>query len=268
MRLWMIFLSGCRPVIRCKTGICKMQRQLNSGCLISMRYFLFIIAVVAQFRSAAQQQSGFSLSLQLQPEITRHWEDYAHVWSETGATVTFNAGIQAGVQYRFAGRFFAEAGLGYISRRMNNTLYFFNQNVIPPPRQSPTQELVTYNNISYRTLELPFTAGVIFLKVKKAELYAIGGYSANYLLSARYGKGSNSKYAGVYSKRYWQGESLLAGIGTDIRIKQRLFFSTRVSYSLRNSVKGDPYLFSQSYDGLRMTHHFVQGALGIRWSLY
>lgn len=233
-----------------------------------MRYFLFVIAVVAHFRSAAQQQSSFSLSLQLQPEITWHWEDYAHVWSEKGTTVTFNAGIQACVQYRFAGRFFAEAGLGYISRRMNNTSYFFNQNVIPPPMQSPTQELVTYNSISYRTLELPFTVGVIFLKLKKVDIYAMGGYSANYLLSARYGKGSNSRYAGVYSKRYWQGESLLAGIGTDIRIKQRLFFSTRVSYSLRNSVKGDPYLFSQSYGGLKMTHHFLQGALGIRWSLH
>ena len=97
--------------------------------------------------------------------------------------------------------------------------------------------------------------------------YATGGYTTNYLLSARYGKGSNSKYAGVYSKRYWQGESLLAGIGTDIRIKEKLFFSTRLSYSLRNSVNADPYLFSQSYDGLRMTHQFVQGAVGVRWSL-
>ncbi len=232
-----------------------------------MKYFLLHLLFLSALNSGAQHRNSFAFTIHVQPEITRHHKNYAIQWNEAGATTTFNAGLRAAVQYRIAGRFFAEAGLGYVPRRMNNTLYFFNQNVIPPPRQSPTQELVGYKNITYRTLELPLTVGVIFLKLKKVELYATGGYTTNYLLSARYGQGSNSKYAGVYSKRYWQGESLLAGIGTDIRIKEKLFFSTRLSYSLRNSVNADPYLFSQSYDGLRMTHQFVQGAVGVRWSL-
>lgn len=217
--------------------------------------------------SGGQQRNHFSFIFHVQPEITRHHKNYAIHWNEAGATTTFSSGINGGIQYRLAGRFFAEAGLGYVSRRMNNTLYFFNQSVIPPPRQSPTQELVAYKNISYRTLQLPFSVGIIFLKLKKAELYLTGGYTGNYLLSARYGKGSNSRYAGVYRKRYWQGESLLAGLGSDIRLTKRLFLSARASYTLRNSVKGDPYLFSQSYYGLRMTHQFLQGSFGVSWTL-
>lgn len=232
-----------------------------------MKYHLSILILFSTLPTGAQVRNAFSLTLHIQPEITRHAEDFAYRWGEKGFTTTFNAGIQAGLQYRVAGRIFAEAGLGYTPRRLNNTIYFFNQNVIPPPRQSPTQELVSFNKVTYRTLELPVSLGIVFLKLKQLDVYATGGYTGHYLLSANYGKGSASKYAGVYRKNHWQGHSLLAGIGADLKLKKRVYFSSRLNYTLRNTVKSDPYLFSQDIDGIPLNHLFIQGSVGVRWVL-
>lgn len=232
-----------------------------------MKYFLSILILLSALQSLAQRQNGFTFVFHVQPEITRHQEDYAYRWNEKGFTATFNIGIQGGVQYRFAKHFFAEAGLGYIPRSLKKTLYFFNQNIIPPPRQSPTQELVIYKNVTYRTLEFPISLGIIFLKLKQLDIYATGGFTGNYLLSANYGKGTGSRYSGVYRKNHWQGFSLLTGIGADVKLKTKIFISSRLSYSLQNKVKTDPYLSSQDDDGIPLNHQFVQGSLGLKWKL-
>ena len=91
-----------------------------------MKYFLLHLLFLSALNSGAQHRNSFAFTIHVQPEITRHHKNYAIQWNEAGATTTFNAGLRAAVQYRIAGRFFAEAGLGYVPRRMNNTLYFLH----------------------------------------------------------------------------------------------------------------------------------------------
>ncbi len=105
-----------------------------------MRHTLTIILLLFAPALFGQKEEKISLVLRLQPQVTYHKNNYAFRWKETYTKSTFNAGIGAALQYHFTNRWFAEAGLGYISRKLNTTA-FLNQGALPPPRESFTKHL-------------------------------------------------------------------------------------------------------------------------------
>ncbi|MDB5209368.1 MAG: hypothetical protein JWQ30_195, partial [Sediminibacterium sp.] len=178
---------------------------------------------------------------------------------------TFNVGIGAALQYRFTERWFAEAGLGYISRKLNTTV-FLNQGALPPPRQSFTMELVTTHSVAFRTIELPLTIGYRVIKRKKTSLFLDAGFTGNFLLNTYYEVGFK-QYEGSYAKTYWQGYSVHIGMGADHRISKKITATAGLAYSLINTMKKDAYLFGQDEYAIALPHRYLRFFVGIKTPL-
>ena len=142
-----------------------------------------------------------------------------------------------------------------------------NQNVLPPPRQSWTQELVTTKSVSFRTLELPLNFGYNILSRQKMNLFLNAGMIGNFLLSTYYGLGSFKQYEGSYKKNYWQGYSADLGFGTDYKISKKIKLTTRITYSILNTVKDDEYLFSQDEYVIPLPYKYLRMSAGLRMVL-
>lgn len=243
-----------------------MQRSGICNCHLFMRHFLTAYFLLFTVLSFGQKNDNFSFSFQLQPELTYHKNNYAFRWKDTYTKSTFNIGIEATIQYYLTKRLFAEAGIGYISRRLNTTV-FLNQNVLPPPRQSWTQELVTTKSVSFRTLELPLNFGYNILSRQKMNVFLNAGMTGNFLLNTHYGLGSFKQYEGSYKKNYWQGYSANLGLGTDYKISKKIKTTSRISYSVINTMKDDEYLFSQDQYIIPLPHKYLRLSVGLRMAL-
>ena len=73
----------------------KMQRSTIFYCPYFMRHFLTAILVFLTVISFGQKKDRSSFSLQLQPELTYHKNNYAYRWKDTYTKSTFNIGIEA-----------------------------------------------------------------------------------------------------------------------------------------------------------------------------
>lgn len=243
-----------------------MQRSSILYCHLSMRYVLTTILLLYSVLTFGQKNDKFSFAFQLQPELTYHKNNYAYRWKDTYTKSTFNIGIEATLQYYLTKRLFAETGLGYISRKLNTTV-FLNQNVLPPPRQSGTQELVNTKSVSFRTLQLPLNFGYNFIQRPKINLFLNAGLTGNFLMNTYYGLGGFKQYEGSYKKNYWQGYSVKLGIGTDYKISKKIGTTSRISYSLINTMKDDKYLFSQDEYVIPLPHKYLRLSVGLRMAL-
>ena len=242
----------------------KMQRSSIFNCHLFMRHTLAAILMLYSAFSFGQKKDKFSFAFQLQPELTYHKNNYAYRWKDTYTKSTFNIGIEATIQYYLTKRFFSETGLGYISRKLNTTV-FLNQNVLPPPRGSGTQELVITKSVSFRTLQFPLNFGYNIISKQKMNLFLNAGLTENFLLNTYYA--CAVKYEGSYKKNYWQGYSVNLGLGTDYKILKKIKATSRISYSIINTMKDDEYLFSQDKYVIPLPHKFLRLSVGLRMTL-
>jgi hypothetical protein len=243
-----------------------MQRYSILFCHHFMRHILTVIVLFFSVILFGQRTEKITFSAQLQPELTYHKNNYAYRWKETYTKSTFNIGIEATMQYYLTKRFFTEAGLGYISRKLNTTV-FLNQGAIPPPRRSGTLELVNTKSVSFRTMQFPLNFGYNVIARKKTNLYFNAGLTGNFLLNTYYGLRSFKQYEGSYKKNYWQGYSVNLGFGSDYKISKKLKATSRISYSVINSMRDDEYLFSQDEYVIPLPHKFLRLSFGLRMTL-
>jgi hypothetical protein len=230
-----------------------------------MKSILITLLLISFIPSLGQEKHKFQVSFQLQPELTLHQNQYSYRWRDKYTKATFNVGIASEVQYNLTSRFFISVGLGYISRRLNTTV-FLDQATLPLPHYSGTKELNNTKYLSYRTLQVPANIGFNFIDNKKLKSFLLAGVSANYLLNAYYQVG-NPQYDATYKKGYWQGVSFNGGIGADIHLAKNLFLTSSLSYSFTNPVHSDKFLFSQDDKGIALPHKYLRVSLGIKMPL-
>jgi hypothetical protein len=180
-----------------------MQRQNTLACQGFMRHLLIVLSLLFPPLIFGQKTGKPSFSLQLQPEFTYHKNNYAYRWRETYTKSTFNIGIEATVRFYPTHKLFIESGAGYISRKLNTTV-FLNQTALPPPRQSFTMELVNASSVSFRTLQLPINIGYSIFAKRKININLDAGFTGNFLLNTYYGLNTFKQYEGTYKKNHWQ----------------------------------------------------------------
>ncbi len=227
-----------------------------------MKKFLIIALLLFSMLTYGQKINKWHLNYLLQPELTYHENDYAFRWKEKYTKSTFNIGMSVSAQYNITNRFFAEAGLGFISRKLN-AIAFLSQSALPPPHYDSMAELVTTKSISLRTIELPFNLGYNFFKTTNCNLFIKTGISPNFLLNSYYNV-FRDKYRGTYQKNYWQGYSLNASIGIDYKVAKKITAVSFLSYSFINTVTKDTYLFSQDEYTIALPHKYLRLQIGIK----
>ena len=243
-----------------------MKRSSIFYCHLFMRHILIAILLFCAVISYGQNKEKLSFSVQLQPELTYHKNNYAYRWKDTYTKSTFNIGIEATIQYYLIKQLFVETGLGYISRKLNTTV-FLNQSALPPPRQSWSRELVNTKSVSFRTLQLPVNFGYNVISKQKMNLFLNAGLTGNFLLNTFYGLDSFKQYEGSYKKNYWQGYTVNLGLGVDYKIYKKIKATSRISYSVVNTMRDDEYLFNQDEYVIPLPHKFLRLSVGLRMAL-
>ena len=238
------------------------QRFKLLNCQIALRSILITIFLISFVSVFEQEKQKFQISVQLQPELTFHQNQYSYRWREKYTKATFNFGIASEVQYNLTKCFFVGVGLDYISRRLNTTV-FLDQATLPAPHYSATKELNNTKFLFYRTLQIPANIGFNFVDNKKLKSFLLAGISANYLLNAYY-KVGNPQYDATYKKGYWQGVSFNSGIGADFHLAKKLFLTNSISYSFTNTIHSDKFLFSQDDKGIALPYKYLKVSTGIK----
>ena len=72
-----------------------MKRLSIFYCHLFMRHILIAILLFCAVISYGQNKERLSFSVQLQPELTYHKNNYAYRWKDTYTKSTFNIGIEA-----------------------------------------------------------------------------------------------------------------------------------------------------------------------------
>lgn len=211
----------------------------------------------------AQKNNRLSFALQAKPELTFHKNNYAEPGPGTHTKATPNLGIEGSVQLYLSKKIFLETGLGYIDRKLDTRVYL-DQQVLAPPRQSWTQELVITKQVAFRTLQVPLNIGYDILAKKRWKAALNTGITGNYLLNTYYGFGGFTKYEGTYKKNYWQGYTVNIGAGTEYRIGKKIWFTGRASWSVINTMQEDAYLFSREKKVISLPHKMLGVSAGLR----
>lgn len=220
---------------------------------------VILVSLLAVSLATYGQSSKWQLSFQLQPELTFHKNQYSFRWKGKYTKQTFNVGLASLIYYNLTDRIFIEGGVSFISRKLT-TRAFVNQFFLPPPYYDSILPLYITKSISLRTLQIPLGIGVYIIKRNKTQLFIKAGYVSNLLFNAKY---EVNNYPG-FKKDYWQGYSLLAGLGMDYELNKKLVLTSAISYSFKNTVKRDFYLFSQDERTIALPHKYLQLSTGIK----
>jgi hypothetical protein len=227
-----------------------------------IRQLLIITLVFSSVNSFAQKDSKWQLSLQLQPEMAIHKNQYSFRSKETFNKETFNSGLASILQYNLTEQLFIDAGIAFISRKLK-ALAFIDQSLLPSPYYDSTKPLYSAKSIALRTLQFPIGIGISVIKTAKGKIFVKATYIINYLLNAKY---DVNNYP-AFKKNYKQGYSLNAGIGMDYRLNNKISLSGSLMYSLKNTVTKDSWLFSQDEHPIALPHTYLQLSAGIKLNL-
>ena len=222
---------------------------------------MILLALLSLPVATFGQSHKWELSFLLQPEMTFYKDSYPAT-ELTSDMTTLNIGFASSVQYNINKSFFINGGAGFISRTLQ-TAIFLNQAALPPPNQSNTMELVTTESVSYRVLSLPVNVGYYFLRNDKFNSFVSTGFSGNYLLNTQYINAYFSKYDGSYKNNYWQGYSIILGLGADYKITNSILATGSISYPIVHKVREDEYIYSNK-GKVTLTHNFLTLNLGIK----
>lgn len=214
-----------------------------------------------------QNTNHFSLTVQLQPELTFHKDNYSSFrLQDVNNTISFNTGIEAAIQYDLTPKLVAGLGIGYIPRKLN-AMAFLDQGRLPEPQRSPSAELVSTAAVILRTVQVPVSLNYRFIEKGKNTYFIHAGFTANYLVNSYYKLNAFKQYQGTYKKNYWQGISLMLGLGTDYTLNKKIKLTGRLAYSVINTVQPDIYLFSQDEDVIDLPHRFLNLSAGVKIAL-
>ena len=228
-----------------------------------MRQLLTLALLTLVVQATGQKQNKWAITVQLQPELTIHQNQYSSIVNEKHRMATFNMGISSAVQYNLTNRLFFNFGVGYIARKLNTSAILV-QSTLPAPHFSATKELNHTYFLSYKTLQIPVNIGYKVINNKKFKSFLLAGMSANYLLAAKY-KVGNAQYDATYAKGYWQGISLNAGIGTDLRLTENISLTNSLTWSFVNSVRKDHFLKLKADEGgIALPHEYLRLSIGIK----
>lgn len=226
-----------------------------------MRAVFILLLLTVSFIGSSQKTEKWQLSIQLKPEFTFYKNQYSFRWEKTDTINSFNIGLTSLLQYNLSNRMFFEAGLGYISRKLNCKV-FVNHNLYPEPYTSYNQFLYITNTVSQRIILLPIGIGVYFLKMNKFNAFAKGDIISNFLLNVKY----EDRYPG-FKKNYWLGYSINPALGGDYKLSTKTILTGSISYSVINTVAKDPYLFSQDENPISLPQTYLQLSIGIKMNL-
>jgi hypothetical protein len=241
-----------------------MQQNFKSNCLIFMKKIITTILASYNLIAFGQQNNNLKVSLQLQPELTIHQNQYSNMVLDKYNVGTFNLGISSSVQYDVTKKIFIDFGVGYIQRKLNTSATFV-QSALPAPYTSFSKELVHTQSLTYNTLQIPINIGYVFLDKNKLKSYLLVGGSANYLLGTYYDVGT---YTRTYKKGYLQGASVNVGLGYDYKINKNVSFTNSLSYSIFNSTRKDDFLeFRRSEGPIALPHNYLRLSFGIKAKL-
>ena len=118
-----------------------------------MRFFLCAF-FLTWFLYSEAQKNQLSFRLGFQTERTCYVEDQTVSPEKSDRNHALNPGLETGIEFRAGKHWIIDAGIGFTNRKFI-VLADFNQWAIPPPRQSPTNELVHARKVSYRIIEFP-----------------------------------------------------------------------------------------------------------------
>ncbi len=258
-----LFISSMSYILFSTVAMAKKNKSLI-GSRIQVAYkFKKCILILVLLNSSGfvngQKFKKWQLSFQLQPELTFHKNDFAFRWKEKYTKATFNLGLSSSLHYNLTDRLFVEGGLGFISRRLK-TKVFLDQSLLPPPYYDSVLILYVPKSVSFRTLQIPLSIGVNFLRKKNIDFFAKGTYIYNFLFNTKY---EVNNYPG-FKKEYWQGYSINVGLGTDYQLNKKVTLTNSISYSLVNTVARDFFLYSQDERYIALTHTFLQLSTGIK----
>ena len=90
------------------------------------------------------------------------------------------------------------------------------------------------------------------------------GLTGNFLLNTYYGIGGFTQYEGSYKKNYWQGCSVNLGLGTDYKLSKKIKLTSKITYSVINTMRADDYLFSQDAYVIPLDHRYLRLSIGLR----
>ena len=224
-----------------------------------LRRYLCLLFCISSIFVFAQKNEQWQLSVQLEPELTYHDNQYSFRWNERFTKKTFNLGATASLQYNIGRRIFVEAGLGFVSRKLNAKA-FVDQSLLPPPYYDSIMILYIANSIALRTLQVPLSLGVNVIRTTRINIFLKGSYIPNFLLNAKYDVNDFP----AFKKNYWQGYSLNGGLGMDYRLNEKIMVTGRLGYSFKNTVSNDAYLFSQDEQPIDLPHRYLQFATGVK----
>ena len=225
-----------------------------------MRQIFILLILTESFIASAQKIEKWQISFQVQPELTFHKNQYSFRWRNTYTKNTFNIGLSSSLQYNLSNIIFVEGGVGYISRKINATV-FVHHDLYPPPYTAYNRFLYTTNKISQRIIQLPIGIGAYFLRLKKINTFVKGNIISNFLLNVKY------EHPPGFKKNYWLGYSINPALGIEYEISKKIILSASIAYSVINTVTEDPYLFSQDEDPISVPHSYLQLSAGIKMNL-
>lgn len=229
------------------------------------RILVFMLSLLPEF-ILGQNVNKLYILAHIKPELTIHLNNYTIDRSEANYDITFNFGAVGSIQKELTDKLFIEGGLGYINRKLE-TKVFLSQSSLPPPKQSFTLELVTTYSISFRTITFPLLIGYRFTNNDKVNFFISTGITGNYLLSTYY-EVNVPKYEGAYDKNCLQGFGIILGSGIDFKIFRETSATARVSYSVINTIKKDPYLMSNGENNISIPYKVLDITLGIKIPWY
>ncbi|MBL7730603.1 MAG: outer membrane beta-barrel protein [Chitinophagaceae bacterium] len=207
----------------------------------------------------SQEKDKFYIGIQVMPEAVFHQKDYVLRNAPKETTASYGVGVSTTVQYLFTSRFFAETGVGFISRKIKGEAVFNHP--------GPTAEMIISKENIYRTLVFPLNAGYTFWQKNNTAVHVTAGINANFLLSSKYASGSGNSYPDTYKKNEWQGSALVLGLGASHQAGSNLYLTGRVSYSISNTVAKDEWLSGQGENAVALSHKFLNVQAGVKFRL-
>lgn len=219
---------------------------------------VFAFSIISLLANA-QKNDKFYIGLQVQPELTFYKSSYIAVYPPAYSKSSFNIGFNMFGQYQITDNLFATLGLGFISRKLNATVYL-DQSRLPAPYTDSAGPAIFPNRVSYRTLQIPVSFGYYFLKTKKINCSAGLAFIPNFLLNTKYGDGIPYP---AFKKNYWQGFSLNPNLGVDYNVSAKIKLTGAIAYSLINTVRAEEF----DYREPELKYRYLQLSVGVKLKL-
>jgi hypothetical protein len=226
-----------------------------------MRYIITISFLLLTIFAFAQKNDRFSLVVQMQPELAWYKNDYAFIGTEKKTISSTNIGFTASLQYNPGKRFFADLGVGFISRKFNTAI--ITDPSIYSDRNIMLLEIFVTQSITSRILQLPLGVGYHLISTPKIGWFVKSSYVPNFILNTKYQIPNHT----AVKKDGGSGYSINLGTGLDYSISKKIALTGLLSYAVKNSVQQVQHSYNQGPYNVAITYNYLQLGLGVKVKL-